>query len=624
MSSLLISLKDVSIAFGSKPLFEGISFNIHEKDRICLVGRNGTGKSTLFKIIMQQLTPDEGELWFKPNMTIGYLPQKISFQQNDTIYGYIEREAEIDASVGEEFHYKADMILEPFYLNGMQRMSELSGGQLRRVALASCLINEPHLLLLDEPTNHLDIRSIEWLEQFLQSYNGAMICISHDRKFLSDISNKTLWLDKQKIKVNNKGYQDFEKWSEALIELEYNAILKMNKKLAEEEHWHQRGVTARRKRNVRRLKELKTLRADIKARQSVHKRATGKVALPPLSPKEANKLIIEMEHASKCYGETKIMDCFSTRIMKNDKVGIVGRNGSGKSTFLKILTGSIDIDSGRLRRGKTLIKFQDDISYFDQNRESLNEDNTLWEALCPGGGDQVYLGQDRHRHVIGYLKDFMFDPAQARAKVKSLSGGESNRLLLSKILANPKSVLILDEPTNDLDTDTLDMLQEMLADYKGTLIIVSHDRDFLDRTVSKLIVFEGDGDVVEYIGGYSDYLEAKKQEKAAALQKKKDKSSKGSKAGSDNVSKTSNTSSSNLSYKYKHALETLPDEIDRLVVKIKEQEQILADPELYIADPEKFDRVNLALQDYKQNLVKAEDSLLEAEIMQEELLNNQN
>ena len=450
-----------------------------------------------------------------------------------------------------------------------------------------------------------------------------MICISHDRRFLADISNKTLWLDKQKIKVNSKGYHDFERWSDTLIEQEYNAIVKMNKKLAEEEHWHQRGVTARRKRNVRRLRELKSLRQDIKARQAVHKKATGKVSLPPLSPKEASKLVIEMEDISKSYGDTKILDQFSTRIMRNDKVGIVGRNGSGKTTFLKILTGSLEIDSGRLRRGKTLIKFKDDISYFDQNRDSLDEEETLWDTLCPGGGDQVYLGNDRHRHVVGYLKDFMFDPTQARAKVKSLSGGESNRLLLSKILANPKSILILDEPTNDLDTDTLDMLQEMLADYKGTLIIVSHDRDFLDRTVEKLIVFEGDGDVEEYIGGYSDYLEAKKQEKQQKNQTRNAQKSQ-QKSEANEHKRTKSTASSGLSYKYKHALATLPKEIDRLIDTIKDLEQKLSDPTLYVSDPESFDRLSQALQDTKKELTYAEDQLLEAEIMQEEYLSNQN
>lgn len=606
MSVSYLSFKNISVSFGDTQLFQGVSFNVLENERICLVGRNGSGKTTLMKAIAGEIEPDTGENLITSGVVVGYLRQKLPDNTNQKVYDYVLGGLPIE----QRENYKADIVLEPLGITGDMDMSILSGGQLRRTDLARALISEPQLLLLDEPTNHLDIGAIEWLENYIKAYRGSIICISHDRTFLSNISNKTLFLDRGTMFVNGRGYKDFERWQSALLEEEEKRLIRLGKKVDRENHWLTYGVTARRKRNVQRLGSLYELRDKLKRERNVYNQGRRTVQLPLLSPSQKNKLVIDMQGISKKFGDNNIIGEFSTRIMKGDKVGIIGNNGSGKSTFLNIFAGMLETDSGIIKRGLTQIKFEQQISYFDQNRESLNPKKTLWETLCPDGGDYVKSG-DSHRHVVSYLKDFMFDPKDAKMPVAMLSGGQSNRLLLAKVLMNPGSILILDEPTNDLDIETLDMLEEMLSDYKGTILLVSHDRDFLDKTVDRVIAFEGDGIVDEFVGGYNDYLSQRtvRGSSPKAIELKDDKKSE--KPKSINVK---------LSFKYQHALDTLPQKISDEEEKISQLEEKLADANLFSKNPDDFYKFTKDLESCKGLIIKYEEEWMEAEMKREELL----
>jgi ATP-binding cassette subfamily F protein uup len=605
----LFSLDEAMVSFGGKPLFTGIGFSIFMGDKICLVGRNGCGKSTLIKIIVGDLELDGGERFLHPDARVGYLPQKVPVVPGQTVYEYVLKDLPKEL-YGEDPRHVADKIFSFLEVTGEKYMEHLSGGQLRRAALAKALIEEPDILLLDEPTNHLDIGAIEWLEGYIKRFKGAVICISHDRAFLSTISTRTFWLDRGQIRVNGTGYGDFERWSTDYLEAEANRLQKMSKKLDRENEWlYGGGVTARRKRNQHRLQKLVDLRHRLRKGREGFNFATNKVVLPELSPDKRTKMIIEMEGVSKSFDDHLILDHMSIRIMQGERIGIVGKNGSGKSTFLKIFTGDLEADKGTIRRGRTFTEFQEDIAYFDQNRESLNPDLTLWETLCPGGGDTVFVGGKRPRHVVAYLKDFMFDPKLARMPTGALSGGEANRLLLSKIMLNPSSILVLDEPTNDLDMDTLDMLQELLSDYKGTLLIVSHDRDFLDRVATHTMAFEGNGEVGFYVGGYSDYLAQKRetQEKVSAQkQEKKEKQPRENKP-----------KSTKLTFKQQFALDNLPMKISELGMEIEEIEEELSDPQCYADDPERFYALSERLVQAKAEVVAAEEELLEVMMLAE-------
>jgi ATP-binding cassette subfamily F protein uup len=500
-----------------------------------------------------------------------------------------------------------DMVTTPLELNSNDLMTNLSGGQMRRACLAKALVENPDILLLDEPTNHLDLDGIKWLEEYLNSYHGTLLCISHDKAFLANVTNKIFWLDRGIVRVCPKGFKHFDAWSTMLIEQEERELARRSKIVAQEMEWANKGVKARVKRNVRRIQQAREERDKLKADKSSYLKAVHKVKLPELKAVDSSRVISEFYNVSKKFvGLDKagnesakiILNDFSLRVMKGDKIGILGKNGSGKTSFLKMLIGEEKPDKGTVKINKNL-----SISYFDQKRSDLDEEKSLWQNLVPSGGDYVKVGE-KYRHVCGYLKDFLFDPKIANDKVATLSGGQRNRLLLAKVLANPGNFLILDEPTNDLDMDTLEMLEETLSNYKGTMFVVSHDRDFLDQTVSQILAFEGNGLIERHIGGYSDYLMAKKE--VLATNKKVQK--KLAKVPDKRANKPAK-----LSYKLERELTLLPEKIENLELKIKELAELMSDPNLYTNNLEKFDQSSKQLAIYQQELEVAETRWLELE-----------
>jgi ATP-binding cassette subfamily F protein uup len=604
--TVLISLENISVKFGGTPLFENLRMHIIDGDKICLVGKNGAGKTSLMRLILGELEQDGGTRFCLPNTSIGYLAQTVEFNEQDNVHTFVMSGLK-ESERNEAKHHLADMVIVPLDLNADALMGTLSGGQLRRAALARSLITEPDILLLDEPTNHLDLNGIEWLEKYLAKYRGALVCVSHDRAFLSAISRKVFWIDKGQIRICPTGYKGFEEWAEQIVEQEARELQNMKKKLTAEVDWTQGGVTGRRKRNQRRLGDLFKLRDKLKADKAALNLRTQAINLDQLSPTQASKVIVEFKSVSKEFTHEgniiPILKDFNLRIMRGDRIGILGKNGSGKSTFIKLLVNEIEPDSGRIFRGKTI-----EIAYFDQSRIALNPNKTLWDTLCPDGGDQVYLGsaKERSMHVCGYLKDFMFDPKMARTRVSTLSGGQQNRLMLARLLANPGNVLILDEPTNDLDMDTLDMLQELLSEYKGTLLIVSHDRDFLDRTVTEVLAFEGNGIVEGYIGGYSDYAARKK---TIAPQKNSEK-----KPATINHSPDTKFSNKKiLSGKERHELEKLPEKIRKLEEETNTLREKLLEIDFYSKNPTEFDTASRRFATAGHELETAESRWLELE-----------
>lgn len=605
--ALILSVREALVSYGDVPIFKDLTFNIHEGSRISLVGKNGAGKSTLMNIITGVRDLDDGDRWVLEGIKIGYLQQDVHFKPDATIYDFIFE------SFGPEHEqwerdYKIDMVVTPLDLNPADRMAVLSGGQLRRAALARALVEEPDLLLLDEPTNHLDLMVIEWLENYLKNYRGAIICVSHDRTFLANISNEIFWLDRGKLKVCPKGFGHFEEWSEMLIEQERRELINRQKFVEQESEWASRGVKARRKRNVRRVEMMKIARDALKADLSAFRKMLGRINIDPGDVEMTSRIVAEFYNVSKTFvedgREKVILKNFHLRIQKGDRIGILGKNGSGKTTFLKLLIGDETPDGGSIKRKKEL-----EFSYFDQKRKDLKDDVTLWKTLCPEGGDHVDV-MGKARHVCGYLKDFLFDPSRAHDKVVTLSGGQKNRLMLAKILANPKTCLILDEPTNDLDMDTLDMLEDVLTRYKGTLIIVSHDRDFLDQTVTKILAFEGNGVVDGVIGGYSDYLEKvkgrdKKDDKPAPVQKQEKKE----------IEETPKAAPKKLTFKLQHELETLPEKMAEMETTIGHLTKNLQDGEFYKRDPDGFLATSKELEKLKLALENAEHRWLELEQM---------
>ncbi len=597
----LLSLRDAHITFGGTPLFRGVTLAAGSGEKICLVGRNGSGKSTLLKVLSGETVLDSGERFLHPGSRLAYLPQDPEMV-GDTVAAYVAAGLPPDSH---DQMFLVDTLLDSLKLDGSLSPQTLSGGESRRAALARALVGNPDILLLDEPTNHLDLPTILWLEKTLASFRGALIMISHDRSFLNAVSRQTLWLDRGIVRRNEAGFSDFERWSEEVLNAEEMELARLDKKLEAETHWLHRGVTARRKRNMGRLRKLFDLR-ETRARRIGQ---TGQVRMEIDSGTSSGALVAEAVNISKGFGERPLIRSFSTRIMRGDRVGLIGPNGAGKTTLLKMLTGALEPDSGTVRLGSNL-----ETAFFDQRRENLDPETSVWNTLTEGSGDFISV-RGQPRHVVGYMRDFLFEERQARTPVKALSGGERNRLLLAKLLATPSNLLILDEPTNDLDMDTLDLLQEMLADYDGTLILVSHDRDFLDRLVTSVIAFEGDGRLTEYAGGYNDALA-----QGMVLYDNAATPATPAPTVSTAAPRPKPSSPQRLSYKDKRDLDLLPQTIERLQSDAARLETELADPDLFAKAPDRYTKTAEHLQTLRDEIAVSEDRLLELMMLQEDIM----
>ena len=599
----IMTIKGAKLSFGSNQLFTDVELYINRGDKICLVGRNGSGKSTLLKVISGVIEADDGEIFLQPGIKISYMPQEPDFSEFKSL-----REVVLSGlgDNSKSLAYKADILIEKFSIRENQSPEQSSGGERKKAALAKALIGEPDILLLDEPTNHLDMPTIEKLEKIIADFKGAVIVISHDRMFLSNVSQTTFWLNRGVLRRNNKGFKFFEEWQEQCIEQEIIEQKYLNKKIEEETEWLHKGVTARRKRNMGRLRRLQQLRQE--RREQI--KQVGSIDLEIQNTEFRSKMVIEAKHVSKSFQDREIVKDFSTRIIKGNKIGIVGPNGAGKTTLIKLLTKRLEPDSGFVRMGKNLQE-----AYFDQNRLTLDPKKTLWKTLC-GEGDHIWV-RGHFRHVVAYLKDFLFKPEQAQTPVAALSGGEKNRLMLAVALAKQSNFLVLDEPTNDLDMDTLDLLQEVLMEYEGTLLLVSHDRDFLDRVVSSVIYMKGDGTAIEHAGSYSELMEKINNQPVKADKKSSVKPTE--KSISENLPKKQNK----LSYKQQRLLEVLPQTVEALSLEIKQIEQELSDPNLYSENPNKFDQLSSRLANAQKEMNEAENQWLEIQLLQEELSQNQ-
>ena len=606
MAPPILKLDDIFLSFGGTPLLAGASLQVEPGDRICLVGRNGSGKSTLMKIAAGLAEAQSGEVFRHPSATIRYLHQAPDFDGYDTVAAYAE------AGLGpSDDPYRVTYLLEHLGLSGNEDPKSLSGGEARRAALARVMAPEPDILLLDEPTNHLDLPTIEWLEGELQSTRSALVVISHDRRFLEKVSNATVWLDRGQSRRLNRGFGHFEAWRDEVLEAEELEQHKLGKAIEREEHWLRYGVTARRKRNMRRLGALH----DLRARYRGHKGPQGSVQASASDAQESGKLVIEAEKITKAYGERTIVAPFSIRVHRGDCIGLVGPNGAGKTTLLKMLTGQLEPDSGTVKLGTNL-----EIATLDQRREDLNLDDTLAHYLTDGRGETLLVNGEQ-RHVTGYMKEFLFQPEQARTPIRNLSGGERARLMLARILSRPTNLLILDEPTNDLDIETLDLLQEIVAGFVGTVLLVSHDRDFLDRTVTSTIApadpESPDGRWIEYAGGYTDMMA---QRRGAIEEKRKaEKAEKAKAAETTAAAPAENKGKAKLSYKQKFALENLPKEMEKAEKEIAAREAKMADPNLFTKDPATFNKLAGEMEKLRDSLTKMEEEWLELEMLREEL-----
>lgn len=602
MAPPLLILNDIALTLGSSPLLDGASFSLSERDRICLVGRNGSGKSTLLKIAAGELEQDRGTRFLQPGTTMRYLPQEPDLTGYSTVLDYV-----LDGLSDADDPYTARYLLTELGLTGAENPANLSGGEARRAAIVRALAAKPDILLLDEPTNHLDLPMIEWLEDELKSLRCAMIIISHDRRFLSNLSRATVWIDGGKTRRLDQGFAQFEAWRDKVLEEEELAAHKLDRRIVNEEHWVRYGVTARRKRNVGRMARLGDLRQE--ARDA--RRSTGTLNLAASDVKTSGQMVVEAEKLNLSYGPRAIVKNFSTRILRGNRIGIVGANGAGKTTLLKMLTGQLAPDSGHVKLGTNL-----ELATLDQSRASLRPEWTLKEALTDGHGDSLVVN-GVSRHVMSYMKDFLFLPEQARTPVSVLSGGERARVALARALAKPTNFMVLDEPTNDLDIETLDLLEEMVAELPGTVIVVSHDRDFLDRVCTSVVVSEGQGVWVEYAGGYADMV-AQRGHGVSALSKLPEVP----KAAAEEKPWKPTIAPSNrkkLSFKDKHALETLPKDIAVLQAKLAKLRHVLDDGNLYAQNPALFDKTSLAIAEGETQIGKMEEQWLALEVLREEL-----
>ena len=597
----ILYVDDIHLTHGVTPLLDGASLSVGRDDRICLVGRNGSGKSTLLKIIAGLIDADSGERFVQPGIHVEYLAQDPDFRGFPTAADFI-----LQGLMNNEDRQRAFQLMADLHIDGTAEIAPLSGGERRRIALAKAMAGQPEVLLLDEPTNHLDLPAIEWLEGTLRQINSALVLVSHDRRFLSNMANQTVWLDRGQTKLMRKNFSHFEDWRDGEFEREAQAQHKLDRKIAREEDWLRYGVTARRKRNVRRLGELQNLR---QARRD-YRGPQGDMEAVLQTGDRSGKLIVKADKIAKAYGEKKLVDNFSTQIRRGSRIGLIGPNGAGKTTLLNILLGALAPDSGNVRLGKNLIPL-----ILDQQRKGIKKDWNVKDALTDGAGDLVSIG-DETMHVIGYMKNFLFHPSQMRTPVTVLSGGEQARLFLARGLRQPSNLLVMDEPTNDLDLETLDLLQEMIAAYDGTVILVSHDRDFLDRTVTAVFNAEGVGQWVEYAGGYSD-MKAQ-QKNPGALASKADEKQTASPSHAARPEKATATPRK-LSYKHGYRLEKLPQEMADMEALIGALEAALAEDDLFARDPDKFKTDAARLETAKTELAALEEEWLHLEMLREEI-----
>jgi|TARA_B110000091_G_scaffold50169_2_gene55333 ATP-binding cassette subfamily F protein uup len=607
-SSLIYSLREAYISYSKKEIFTDLTFNLQRGELIALVGKNGVGKSTLMNVISGKQDIDQGEVWSPEGLQLSYFNQDFHFINEDQT---IENELS-KLFKDENEYYKIDIFCENLFLDKTKNIKTLSGGQKRRVGLIKSLIVDSDILLLDEPTNHLDLESIVWLENYLKNYNGAILCVSHDRQFLNNFTNKVFWLDRGNLKVSPKGFNNFDQWSADLLDQEARELRNRKQFVNIETEWASRGVKARVKRNIKRVQRAKELKQQLENDVSSYKRAIAKIKTKAITASDNEaKSIIEFYNTFLSYKSPSakiILKDFTFKIAKNDRIGVLGNNGTGKSSFLKILVGELEVDKGTVKVKKDL-----EFSYFDQMRNDLKDEFPIKKILVPNGGDYIKV-YGKERHVCSYLKDFMFDPSKVNETVGTLSGGQKNKLLLSKVLANPKTGLILDEPTNDLDIETLDLLEEMLVQYKGTLLIVSHDRDFLDQTVNKILFFEGDGEVTFFNGGYSDFLQYQ-----TILEEEKKLNNTIVNNNTSKLKRDSNgKNKKKLTYKLEYELEKIPSIIDQLHINIKDIEEQLSKPDLYKLDKDLFIDLTKNLQDYNAKLENSEERWVELMSMKSE------
>ncbi|SPJ29634.1 ABC-F family ATP-binding cassette domain-containing protein [Falsiruegeria mediterranea] len=591
----LLQMSGISLTFGGNPVFSELDLVVQPGDRVALVGRNGSGKSTLMKVMASLVEPDEGTIVVPPGKSVGYMEQDPTMEGFATLGDYATSALE----PGEL--YKVERAGEGLKFDPARAVETASGGERRRAALAKLMAEAPDLMLLDEPTNHLDIEAIAWLEREMGATRAGYVLISHDRAFLRALTRATLWIDRGQVRRQEKGFEAFEAWRDQVWEEEDMQRHKLNRLIKSEARWAVEGISARRKRNQGRVRALQNLRAE-RASQ-IKRQGTADFALDS-GPKSGRK-VIEVEGIAKSYGEKQIARDFDLKVQRGDRIAFVGPNGVGKTTLLKVLLGQEPPDEGTVKQGTNL-----EIAVFDQARAQLDPDMSLWDSLTgdpdmrvSGKADQVMV-RGTPKHVVGYLKDFLFDERQARAPVRSLSGGEKARLLLAKLMAQSSNLLVLDEPTNDLDVETLDLLQELLDDYDGTVLLVSHDRDFLDRVATTTIAMEGNGRATVYAGGWSDYIAQR-----GPLEGEKPAKSKANKPKTKQEAKPK----SGLSYTEKHRLEKLPAEIERLEAEIAKLEELMADPELFTREPVKFQKATDALVQRQEKLAAAEEEWLELE-----------
>ena len=590
----ILTLSEIMLTFGGNPLFDGVELTVHSGERICLVGRNGSGKSTLLKVMAGLMEADAGGRFVQPGMAVAYMAQDPDFSSFETLFDY----AADGLDVAE--HYRVEIAMEGIKLDPNIRCDAASGGERRRAAIAQILASDADLLLMDEPTNHLDIEAIAWLEGHLAQTRKAFVLISHDRAFLRNLTRTTLWVDRGIVRRQNRGFEGFEEWRDKVFEEEDMQRHKLKRLIKAEARWAVEGISGRRKRNMGRVRRL----ADMRAQKAAEIKQTGTAAMAFEAGPKSGRLVVEARDISMAFDKPIVQD-FSLRIMRGERVALVGPNGTGKTTLLKILTGELAPDSGTIKLGSNLSQ-----AVFDQNREALNPEQSLWEALTEdpnlgvsGKNDQVMV-RGTPRHVVGYLKDFLFSEAQARAPVRSLSGGEKARLLLARIMAQESNLLILDEPTNDLDVETLDLLQELIDDYDGTVLLVSHDRDFLDRVATTTIAMEGNGQAIAYAGGWSDYRSQRGEDEAVTTV---------AKAKAKPVGEKVAAQKSGLSFKQEHRLAELPEVIEKLEADIAKLEGLMADPELFTTQPEKFQKASDALVARHEMLANAEAEWMELE-----------